>query len=269
MNLTETMQTAVSIARAAGEILLEGYYEQKTIDLKTSAIDLVTEYDRRSEALLVEQLHEAFPEHCLIGEEGAAVAGQGENPYVWYIDPIDGTTNFAHGIPFCAVSLALFAHEKPLVGVIYNPILGECFTAAAGLGAQLTTPRGTVPLRVTEAPDLRHSVIATGFPYDRHESELDNVAQVGAFIKRVQGIRRIGSAALDLAYVAAGRMDGYWEFKTKMWDVGAGVLMVQEAGGCVSRIADHAPFRPEPSVAIVASNPYIHQEMLTLLDEVG
>lgn len=266
MNLPEITQTAVEIARAAGEILLEGYHAQKTINLKSSAIDLVTEYDHRSEALIVQQLQAAFPAHRLIGEEGAAV--EQDSPYIWYIDPIDGTTNFAHGIPFFCVSLALYAQDTPLIGVIYNPILDECFTAAAGFGAQLITKHGNTPLQVTEAPDLRHSVIATGFPYDRYESELDNIAQASVFIKRVQGFRRLGSAALDLAYVAAGRFDGYWEYKLNIWDVGAGVLLVKEAGGRVSHIADHQPFKPAAKVALVASNPYIHQEMLTLLDSI-
>lgn len=268
MNLNETKDTAVKIARAAGEILREGYYQENAIDLKSSGIDLVTEFDRRSEAFIVEQLTAAFPTHRLVGEEGAAVSGHEQTPYVWYIDPIDGTTNFAHGIPFVSISLALYAADTPLVAVVHNPILEECFTAAAGFGAHVTTPRGTTPLRVSQASELRHSVIATGFPYDRFESDLDNIAEAGAFLKRVQGLRRLGSAALDLAYVAAGRLDGYWEYKTKIWDVGAGVLLVKEAGGRVSRIADQTPYRPEMVNAIVASNPHIHQEIFTVLESV-
>ena len=267
MNKQEILHTAVHIARQAGDLLREAYYSSPTsteIDHKSSGIDLVTQYDRRAEELIVTALRAAFPDHGLVGEEGGGTAT--DAPYVWYIDPIDGTTNFAHRIPFFVVSLALFKEGQPFVGVVFDPLRDECFTAVAGEGAYLHHHGHAVPLHVSQAQALRHSVIATGFPYDRYTSDLDNLKQFTAFAKQVQGIRRCGAAALDLAYVAAGRYDGYWEYKLNMWDVGAGVLLVQEAGGRVSRITDRGPFQIEPQTALVAANPVLHDEIFAVLD---
>lgn len=267
MNKQKTLAIALSIARQAGDLLRQAYHAPRTnneIDHKSSGIDLVTQYDRLAEQLLVQELQTHFPEHDIVGEEGGGTTS--DAPYVWYIDPIDGTTNFAHRIPFFVVSLALFHEGQPFLGVIMDPLRDECFTAVVGEGAHLHHNDQITPLHVSDAQELRHSVIATGFPYDRHTSELDNLRQFAAFAKRVQGIRRCGAAALDLAYVAAGRFDGYWEYKLNMWDVGAGVLLVQEAGGRVSRIVDRGPFQVEPKTALVAANPILHDEIFAVLD---
>jgi myo-inositol-1(or 4)-monophosphatase len=271
MDLNFAQQTAVETAEAAGALLKAGVREQKSILSKSSAIDLVTEYDRAAETLILERLRSQFPEHSFVAEESGAsgfLENGRENPYTWYIDPLDGTNNFAHGFPVFCVSLALYEGQRPLVGVIYDPVRGECFSAVAGQGAYLKTAETTIPLQVSRAETLLGSLLATGFPYDRHTSRLDNIAQLAAFLKRAQGIRRTGSAALDLAYVAAGRLDGYWEFKLNSWDVAAGVLLVMEAGGKATGM-DGRPLSLSGKVDLVASNGLIQEAMLAVLREVN
>ncbi len=196
-------------------------------------------------------------------EEGTDEGGS--QPYTWLIDPLDGTSNFSHGFPVFCVSLALYEGRRPLVAVIYDPTRDECFTAIAGRGARVVGPMGAKALKVSETADLGHGLLATGFPYDSHSSSLDNGLQVARFIKRAFGLRRAGSAALDMAYVAAGRLDGYWEFKVSPWDIAAGVLLVQEAGGTVTSI-DGTPLAFHSKMHILASNGLIHDDMLAVLE---
>jgi myo-inositol-1(or 4)-monophosphatase len=207
-------------------------------------------------------LRAAFPDHGFIGEEGTDETGA--QPYVWHIDPLDGTNNYAHGYPVFCVSLALYEGQQPLVGVIYDPIQAECFTAIAGRGAWVSGRGGAKPLRVSAATTLVSSLLATGFPYDAHTNPLDNAAYVARFVKRAFGLRRGGSAALDMAYVAAGRLDGYWEFKVSAWDVAAGILLVREAGGRVTSI-DGQPLALTRQLHILASNGHIHDDMLAVI----
>lgn len=271
MDLNFAQKVAVETAEAAGKLLKEGVRAQKTIIHKSTAVDLVTQYDEAAEALILERLRTHFPDHHFVAEESGAsgMSGNGQqSPYTWYIDPLDGTNNFAHGFPVFCVSLALYEGERPLVGVIFDPLRGELFSAVSGQGAYLTTQEGTTRLQVSQTDTLLGSLLATGFPYDRHTSDLNNIAQLAAFLKRVQGIRRAGAAALDLAYVAAGRLDGYWEYKLNSWDVAAGILFVQEAGGTVSGI-DGRPWKLSGKIALVASNGLIQKEMLTTLTQVG
>ena len=270
MDLAEIETRALAIARETGRLVRHGFHQGKEIQFKSSAIDLVTEYDTEAERLITGELATAFPTHRVFAEESSpdwhtvdddAVAIVADDAYVWYIDPIDGTGNFAHGFPHFVVSLALYRGSRPLVGVIHDPLRDEFFHATSGGGAYLTTGDGPrQPLLVSSTERLLHSLLATGFPYDRHESELDNLAQFAAFLKRARGLRRTGAAALDLAYVAAGRLDGYWEFKLNSWDVTAGVLLVAEAGGRVTGI-DGLPFTLTRKVALIASNGHIHQAM--------
>jgi myo-inositol-1(or 4)-monophosphatase len=184
----------------------------------------------------------------------------GSGRYTWYIDPLDGTTNFAHGFPVYAVSLALYEGKLPLVGVIYDPTRDECFSAAAGEGAWLASAGRTAAIRVSRQTELGDSLLATGFPYDVHSSAINNIAETAAFLKRARGLRRAGAAALDLAYVAAGRLDGYWEYKLNSWDAAAGVLLILEAGGQVTLI-DGRPFQLTPKLNLIASNGHIHSAM--------
>jgi len=262
MNLKPILATGIDIAREAGALLRNGLGQGLSIQQKATAVDWVTQFDEQAEALIVSRLQDAFPDHGLVAEEGSRA--NGGSPLTWYIDPLDGTTNFAHGLPVFCVSMALYKENKPLIGIIYDPTRDECFAGASGMGANLTTANGTIPLRVSHATELVHSLLATGFPYDRHNSEQDNMRQLVSFLKRAQGIRRAGSAALDMAYVAAGRLDGYWEFKLNSWDIAAGVLLVQEAGGQVT-LMDGSPFTLSASVSLVASNGRIHPVMLDIL----
>lgn len=265
MNLDHVLAVAEETARAAGALLLDGFGREKQIQTKSSAVDFVTQFDLAAEALILERLRVAFPDHGFIGEEGTDETGS--QPYVWYIDPLDGTNNYAHGFPVFCVSLALYEGQTPLAAVIYDPTRDECFSAAAGRGAWLRGPNGASALHVSTADTLVHSLLATGFPYDAHTSPLDNGVYVARFIKRAFGLRRAGSAALDMAYVAAGRLDGYWEFKLSPWDVAAGILLVQEAGGHVTLI-DGRPLELTRQLHLIASNGRVHAGMQAVIDEI-
>lgn len=263
---TVTLNTAVAIAREAGALLMDGFGRTISFETKSSAVDFVTEYDKSAEKLITKRLTSAFPAHNLVGEEGASK--NGDSDYRWYIDPLDGTNNFAHGLPVFCVSLALYKNNQPQIGIIYQPVLDECFTAITGQGAYLERGGKRTRLAVSTTASLTQSLIATGFPYDHQTSAHNNVAQLGAMLRQVQGIRRAGSAALDLAYVAAGRHDGYWEFKLHSWDVAAGVLLVQEAGGLVTHV-DGTPYQIAPRLALIASNKRIHDPIQTTLATVA
>jgi myo-inositol-1(or 4)-monophosphatase len=266
MKLEDIRDISIQIARAAGEVLCEGYGKPPQIEQKSTAVDWVTQYDKAAEDVILERLARHFPDHQVVAEE----SGHHDNAsaYTWYIDPLDGTTNFSHQHPTFAVSMGLYQGETPQVGVVYDPMRDECFSAVAGGGAQVERRGKIYPLRVSETAALLTSLLASGFPYDRHTSGHDNIAQTRAFLKRAQGMRRHGAAALDMAYVAAGRLDGYWEFKLSSWDIAAGVLLVEEAGGSVTGI-DGRPFTLSPRPSLVASNGRIHEAMIDVLNDVA
>jgi myo-inositol-1(or 4)-monophosphatase len=266
MDNQQAVALAISLARAAGNSLRQGQKKQMQISRKSSSVDLVTEFDHAAEAIIVPQLRAAFPDHRIVAEEGGE-SRAGDSPFTWYVDPLDGTVNFAHGYPFYAVSIALYEGRQPILGVIYEPGRDECFHALAGEGAYLTVGGVTDIIRVSGEEQLGAALLATGFPYDRHTSSQDNVAQTAAFLKRAQGLRRAGSACLDLAYVAAGRLDGYWEYKLSPWDIAAGILMAQEAGGQVTAV-DGGPLDLTYPISLVASNGRIHADMLDVLHQV-
>lgn len=271
MNLNTIYPIALAIAREAGAVLREGHFASgtahKEIALKSSSMDLITHYDKAAETLIADRLRSAFPSHHLLAEEGATNS-HGDSPYLWVVDPLDGTTNFAHGFPVFAVSMALLENGQPRLGIVYDPIRDECFAAIAGQGATLTHADGTTqPLQVSSAQTLQESLLATGFPYDVQTSDWDNLAEFRAFLKRSRGVRRPGAAALDLAYVAAGRLDGYWEYKLSPWDIAAGVLLVQEARGRVTNITN-GPITLEGRIHLIASNGLLHEEMVAVLKEV-
>lgn len=222
------LAVAIEAAHAAGAHLLGAFEGELDIQTKSSEVDLVTQADREAESIVVSRLREAFGDDGLVGEEsGEIVAADGP---CWYVDPLDGTTNFAHRFPHFSVSIALFDGQDGLLGVVYDPTRDETFFARRGAGAWLRSPRdGQRRLQVTETEVLSRSLLATGFGYDRVNG--GNVTEFGRMVRRVRGIRRAGSAALDLAYVAAGRLDGFWEYCLQPWDWGAGVVLVREAGG--------------------------------------
>lgn len=237
-----------TISTSAGPLFIEGYTQAKTITYK-SAVDLVTDYDVKIELFLKEKLAAAFPEYTLVGEETSERITHPDKAI--YIDPIDGTTNFVHGIPFCAISIGIWEDGEPVAGVVYNPILDELFYAEKGKGATCNSET----LSVSETQTLEKSLIATGFPYTKIEQGEDfrwAMKSIEAVLPYTRDIRRLGSAALDLCYVARGTFEGYFEINLKPWDVAAGILMVIEAGGSVSR-PDGGVYTLDERV-IVASN---------------
>jgi len=256
--MPDYLHFAETIAREAGAILREGYGRAEKIQYK-GAVDLVTEYDHRVESFLLSRVQERYPAHSIYAEESGRSAQS--NEYEWLIDPLDGTVNFAHAVPCFAVSLALTHKGQLQLGVVFDPMRDEMFLGEAGQGATLNGQR----LSVSSEQDLGKSLLTTGFPYDVRTSPLNNFAEFIAFYKRAQAVRRPGSAALDCCYVAAGRFDGYWEYKMKPYDIGAGALMVQEAGGRVSTATGEANFLGH--ISILASNGHIHEQMLEVLRE--
>ena len=251
------LNIAVRAARRAGTIILRSQprLDMVKIDLKGRR-DYVSNTDRDAEAAIIETLLKAYPDHAILAEESGA---KGKSDFVWIIDPIDGTTNYLHTYPQFAVSIALSVKGQVEQGVIYDPIRDELFTASRGGGAQLNDKR----IRVSRCQTLEQALLGTGFPI-RDERMIDPyLKSLGAFLHRTDGVRRAGAASLDLAYVAAGRLDGYWEFGLKPWDIAAGALMVQEAGGIVGAID------PQQDVMvtgnILAATPRIHDEMRAVL----
>lgn len=235
--------------------------------LKDGQFDVITEADNASEELIVSELVRLFPDHHIVGEEGGGMGAPVEEAaYRWYVDPLDGTTNFANGIPIFCVSLALTdASMKPLVGVIYHPSLDEMFSAVAGQGATLNGK----PLRVSQKTELGECVLGSGFPYHKGTNPDNNLAHWGEFLVRSRGLRRMGAAALDLCYVAAGRLDGYWESYFNAWDCLAGALCILEAGGVVSDYAGNRDSSIFGKRRLVAANPVLHTRMLEIIASVN
>ncbi|MGD8405843.1 MAG: inositol monophosphatase family protein [Anaerolineales bacterium] len=246
------------LARQAGQILRAGYQQEHQVDYK-GVIDLVTEIDRKSEDYLLGEIRKDFPDHNILAEESGGTRGHGQQ---WYIDPLDGTVNYAHNIPIFSVSIAYASNGTLSLGAVYDPMRDEMFTAERGKGAYLNGS----PLHVSSASDLQKSLLVTGFPYDIQNPEINNLNNFIHFSHRSQGVRRLGSAALDLSYVAAGRFDGFWEMALKPWDVAAGGLICEEAGARVTNVHGEADFISPPQ-SILATAPGIHTRMLEELKQ--
>ncbi|RLB29581.1 MAG: inositol monophosphatase [Deltaproteobacteria bacterium] len=256
--MTTFRQAAVESAREAGAFLKERLHADHRIDFK-GEINLVTEADRTSEEIITSRIQKLFPDHDVMAEESTNITRGAE--YRWIIDPLDGTTNYAHGYPLFCVSIALQRMGEVILGVIYDPMFDELFVAERGEGAFLQGRE----IHVSTTERLIEGLVATGFPYDVRENCRDTLAYFNEMIPKVQAIRRIGSAALDLAYVAVGRFDGFWELRLQPWDTAAGWLMVEEAGGVVTDL-NGKPYSLE-SPSIVASNAMIHEELMDVLDQ--
>ncbi len=261
-----TLSYVERLARQAGEILRAGYDKEHQIGYK-GVIDLVTEIDHQSEAFLLGEVRRDFPHHHIFSEESGVI--QGSDEHVWYIDPVDGTVNYAHQIPIFCVSIAYASRTNSSsslsaglkLGAIYDPMRDELFLAERGKGATLNGR----PLHVSSASELQRSLLVTGFPYNAWNTPQDNFANFTRLGKLTQGVRRLGSAALDLCYVAAGRFDGYWEMSLNAWDVAAGGLICEEAGGRVTTVKGEEDYISPPQ-SVIACAPGIYPKMLEELN---
>ncbi len=252
------LETAVEIARESGA-MLSNYFERRVaVELK-GEYDLVTEADRASEKLVVDRLQTHFPSHSIVAEEGGERKKSSE--YCWYVDPLDGTTNFAHSFPVYNITLALERAGELVCGCIFDPTRQEMFACERGSGAYLNNRR----IRVSKAAKLEDTLVATGFPSRRRHLNV-NVHFYYQLAMFTHGVRRAGAAAIDLAYVASGRLDAFWEFNLNPWDMAAGILLVREAGGTVTDMHGDAPSLRGPH--IMADNGLVHQELLGLFGEV-
>jgi myo-inositol-1(or 4)-monophosphatase len=262
--MSPTLSDLKTLAYQAGEILRNGFnrrpgYGTPIQVSHKGVIDLVTEIDHRSEAFLLSEIQGRFPTHQIMTEESGF--HKGSSAEQWIIDPLDGSVNYAHGLPLFTVSIAFAQNGMVQLGVVYDPMQDECFSTERGGGAHLNDE----PIHVSLVSDLNNSLLVSGFPYDirtNPENNLDNYVQ---FSLVSQAVRRLGSAALDLAYVATGRIDGFWEIRLSAWDIAAGGLIVQEAGGTVTNIYGGSDFISAPQ-SILAANPMIHPLMLEILN---
>jgi myo-inositol-1(or 4)-monophosphatase len=252
-------RVAMDAARAAGQMLRSEVRGARRIAYKGTPTNLVTEMDARAEALILERLGQAFPDDAILSEETGSHPGRSGRR--WIIDPLDGTTNYAHGLPIFAVSIALEVERRVTVGVVYDPNMDELFSAERGAGAWV----GDTRLAVSATPVLDEALLATGFPYNIRETRDTNLPEYGAFSLKARAVRRLGSAVLYLSWLAAGRLDGYWELRVGAWDVAAGSLLVEEAGGRVTNLQGGPLDLDAPS--IVATNGRIHEAMLGVLRE--
>ena len=257
ISLDHLLSVGVDAAKAAGRVLSDYANSGFHIERK-NPINLVTDADHAAEQCIIDSIRRDFPDHGTLAEERGVDAAR-SSPYRWIIDPLDGTTNFAHRFPVYAVSIAVERADQLLLGVVYDPTRDELFTAVAGQGAFLNGRS----LAVSDTAALDAALLVTGFAYDIRETRNNNLDHFARFALKAQGVRRTGSAALDLCYVAAGRFDGFWEVKLSPWDMGAGVVILKEAGGRVTDLRGdrHSIYQPE----LVASNGRIHTEMLSVI----
>ena len=252
--LPPTLTDLITLARQAGEILRTSFGHNLRVEHK-GVIDLVSEADRQSEVILLSYIHQHFPADHIVAEESGEHSGSADR--VWYIDPLDGTVNYVHGIPIYSVSIAYAEAGELQLGVVYDPMRAECFSAQAHAGAWLNDQ----PIHPSFASDLDQALLVTGFAYDIRTNLENNLDHFAHFSLRTQGVRRLGSAALDLCYVACGRFDGFWELRLKPWDVAAGALIAREAGAIVTNMAGQPDFMNAPQSVLMA-NPALHPLML-------
>lgn len=261
-DLQRYLEIATEAALTGGAILQRYWGKLEAIEEKGRSGDLVTEADKASEAAVLEVITRHLPDHPILAEESGALQAMAGSPFLWAIDPLDGTTNYTHQYPFSAVSIGLLVDGYPTVGVVFDPFHQELFRAAKGLGATLNR----CSMRVSRTHKLTNSLLVTGFAYDRREQADNNYAEFCHLTHLTQGVRRGGSAAIDLAYVACGRLDGYWERGLSPWDLAAGVVLVEEAGGRVTAY-NEAPFDIH-SGRILATNGQIHPTLSQVLQQI-
>ncbi|MEO1035725.1 MAG: inositol monophosphatase family protein [Pseudomonadota bacterium] len=253
---------AVGAARQAGNILLRSQKRVDTLKVRSKGRnDWVSEADVAAEQAIIEHIHKHYPDHAILGEESGSI---GESDHIWIIDPLDGTTNFLHGFPVFCVSIGIEVRGRLEHGVVYDPNRGELFTASRGAGAQLDGRR----IRVSASRRIDDALVGTGFPYrEDSDDDADYLRQLRKVLSRTAGVRRPGAAALDLAYVAAGRLDGFWEFHLKPWDIAAGAVLIREAGGIVTEVNGDGNFMQ--SGHVLAASAKLYPELLALLSGRG
>ncbi|MEL6401478.1 MAG: inositol monophosphatase family protein [Cyanobacteria bacterium J06607_6] len=261
-DLSRYLEVATEAALAGGAVLQNYWGKLEHIEQKGRPGDLVTEADKAAEAVVLGVLHRHLPDHPILAEESGAMGTTADSPFLWAIDPLDGTTNYTHQYPFSAVSIGLLIDGYPAVGAIFDPFREDLFRAAKGQGATLNR----LSIRVSNTAKLADSLLVTGFAYDRHERVDNNYAEFCHLTHLTQGVRRGGAASIDLAYVACGRLDGYWERGLSPWDLAAGVVLVEEAGGCVTAY-DETAF-DLPSGRILATNGHIHTILSQVLEQI-
>ncbi len=253
------LQRVIEVAKEAGELIRENFGKHQSIEYKSNLSDLVTETDKRAEKLITDFIKREFPSHNILSEEGSEKKGHSD--YLWVIDPIDGTTNFAHGLPIFSVSIGVVKNDEIIAGVVYDIMRNVIYSAEKGGGAFANGKK----LRVSKNSDLRKSLLVTGFPYNVSENPNNVYEKFIAFLKNSRAVRRLGSAAIDCCYVAEGVFDGFWEVSLNPWDICAGKLIIEEAGGKVTN------FKGEKvsifSVEFLASNGYVHEKMMKILLE--
>ena len=252
------LNIAIRAARAAGDVIIRQIdHVQDLPVIKKSRNDFVTEVDKHAEIIIIDTLHKSYPDHAILAEESGQ---QGDSPYVWIIDPLDGTTNYLHGFPQYAVSIALQHNGELDQAVVYDPLRQELFTASRGGGAMLNNKR----IRVSKQKHLDGALLGTGFPFKEQERLDEYLKTFRTLFPMTAGIRRAGAASLDLAYVACGRLDGFWELGLKPWDIAAGVLLIKEAGGLISDLDNKDAYLKNGDV--ITATPGIHNEMLNKLN---
>ena len=256
MNLNEVRHIVEEWARQVGEIQLR-YFRSADLEISTkyNDFDVVTRADKESEALIISRINETFPDHDILAEESGEYSRR--SSWRWVVDPLDGTTNFSQGLPLFCVSIALEHDGEPVVGVVYAPYLNEMFSAVKGAGATLNG----CPIHCSKKTSLNMSVVSTGLPVDKKENRDNNLSAISKVGVEVRGLRRLGSAAIDLCYTAAGLLDGYWELALHRWDISAGSLIASEAGATVGY------FRPDRPYSILAATPALYPELLALISE--
>ncbi|MBU0991073.1 MAG: inositol monophosphatase [Proteobacteria bacterium] len=256
MDLAHIKKTGLDAAKNSADVLLSYFGNIKTVR-KKGAIDIVTQADTESEKIIIKTIRSVFPDHGIIAEE----SGESflNSDYCWIIDPLDGTTNFSHGLPLYAISIAFAVRHEVMMGIVFNPSTGELFTGVKGMGATLNGQ----PISVSKTDSLDDSLLATGFPYNLRDMIDPLLIRFRTMLNHAQGVRRLGAAALDLCYVACGRFEGFWEQNLKPWDTAAGALIASEAGGVVTDFSNNA-FRVDMK-EILVTNGKIHKQMMSLI----
>ena len=256
INLENVLSDIKQLAREVGKYQLDKFNKTLNITEKSSYLDLVSEVDKNSEEKIINWIHDNFPEHNIIAEESGRQKNQSD--YTWVIDPLDGTTNYIHGFPLFSISIALMKNEEVILGVIYVPYMEELYTAIKDNGAYLNGKE----IKVKEKKSLKESLLVTGFPYDLNEDEYNNISIFNHLLYKTRGIRRLGSAAYDLALVASGKLDGFWELKLNPWDIKAGVVIIKEAGGKVIETDIHSHH------LIIAASDKITDELYNIIKDI-